>query len=831
MQRQLWVRVCVLGLLGSIHTSAGPVFAQSAPPLAPTTVCNLPIPTPTVVPPAGSAPVLYQLVLCFDQQGGFSLADPQAYLVHVQTKTSRPSEGDWAPFDRAAEQTLLADFQRLWSTEMLDDLSITVDDYPFANGTSGKLVVFHIEERSRLKRIDFRGLEKVDSATVDKELDRRSIRPKLDSFLDPSAVPKIGRAIRDLYAEKGFREAQVTHHLEPVPGGPKLVHLTFTVTEGPQTKILDVQFSGNSEVSANALKGAFKHNRPQGLFTFITGDGTYNEAAFGEDAESVRSAFLDRGYIDARVGQPQLSDGALSRDGKTRWVVLKVPVDEGQRHRIGKVEFKGNTLFSSETVAQVFAGLQTGGFYSDSAFRKGHEELQKAYGRAGHMGFTLLPELTSRPGAPEPTVDVTLQIDEGPRYTVNRLRFIGNKTTKDHVIRREFRVFEGSVFDTESLRVSLRRLNQLGYFKPIDDSSAVRIQPTESDAHKVDVEITVEEQNRTQVSFGAGVSQYDGFFGNLSLQTSNFMGSGETVSLTAQRGQLANDYQAAYLKPYVWNRPMNVGLNLFSRKLDYAGSTGSIDYSEVRMGGGMTAGLPLRGFTRVFGSYVYESVETAVSNNAALTSSVSSLRSGHFLESRFTPSVVHDTTDNPMRPRRGLRLDGSVGFAGGPLGGTLNFVKPEIEGVAYRPVGRRMAFGVRASGGWIVPYGRTDELPYYRRFFLGGENQIRGVNVRTVGPLDSSQQALGGNKFVLFNAEYYFDMFGPVRALLFHDAGQAFSEREPINLRNLRTSSGVELRFLMPVLNMPARLIYSFNFYRDSFQPARGFRFALGTAF
>jgi outer membrane protein insertion porin family len=142
-----------------------------------------------------------------------------------------------------------------------------------------------------------------------------------------------------------------------------------------------------------------------------------------------------------------------------------------------------------------------------------------------------------------------------------------------------------------------------------------------------------------------------------------------------------------------------------------------------------------------------------------------------------------------------------------------------------------MAVGMRASGGWIIPYGRTDELPYYRRFFLGGENQIRGVDVRTVGPLDSNQQAIGGNKFVLFSAEYYFDMFGPVRALLFHDAGQAFSERERIDLRFLRTSSGVELRFLMPVVNMPVRLIYSFNLFRDSFQPARGFRFAMGTAF
>jgi outer membrane protein insertion porin family len=138
---------------------------------------------------------------------------------------------------------------------------------------------------------------------------------------------------------------------------------------------------------------------------------------------------------------------------------------------------------------------------------------------------------------------------------------------------------------------------------------------------------------------------------------------------------------------------------------------------------------------------------------------------------------------------------------------------------------------VRANAGLVRPYGGTRNLPYYLRYVMGGEYQIRGTELRSVGPLDEDNRAIGGDKFLLFNAEYYFDVIGPVRALVFHDAGQAFAEDQPFNLRQLRTSSGAELRVVMPMLNVPFRLIYAWNVYRDAFQPARTFKFAVGTTF
>jgi len=207
------------------------------------------------------------------------------------------------------------------------------------------------------------------------------------------------------------------------------------------------------------------------------------------------------------------------------------------------------------------------------------------------------------------------------------------------------------------------------------------------------------------------------------------------------------------------------------------------------------------------------------------------LDEGRHTESKITPSFIYNTVNHPYQPRSGMKVSLSMPVAGSFLGGTFNYVKPELETIVYIPHTRKTALGLRFNGGMVRPFGSTAKLPYYNRYFLGGETQIRGVDIRTVGPTDSQNRAIGGDRFVLFNAEYYFDLFGPVRALVFHDAGQAYSERQRLDLTRMRTSSGVELRMMMPMLNVPFRLIYAWNTYRDSFQKPRTFKFAVGTTF
>ena len=205
---------------------------------------------------------------------------------------------------------------------------------------------------------------------------------------------------------------------------------------------------------------------------------------------------------------------------------------------------------------------------------------------------------------------------------------------------------------------------------------------------------------------------------------------------------------------------------------------------------------------------------------------------GRRYESRITPSWVRNTVDNPFLPRSGTRVTASFQYTGGPLGGSVNYYRPTLETVLYRPFGRKMALGLRGEVAYTGAFGSTRVIPFYQRYFLGGETQIRGYKARTVSPVDpATNTAIGGNKYVLFNAEYYFDVFGPLRFLLFFDAGEAYAEGQGIYWKTLRTSTGAELRFLMPVLNVPFRLIYAYNPNRDYFQPRTTFKFAVGTTF
>ena len=206
--------------------------------------------------------------------------------------------------------------------------------------------------------------------------------------------------------------------------------------------------------------------------------------------------------------------------------------------------------------------MKTGEYYNEKRIREGFEKMQEIYGAGGHFEMTPYPEFE-----PEgEKVNVTIRINEGKQYFINRITFQGNTTTRDNVIRRELRLYENSVFNTEALKYSVKRLNQLGYFKPLEDQKNITIDKTPGADNKVDVSLKLEEQNRNQLSFGAGVSQYDGVFGQLSFSTANFMGRGENFTVSMQTGARVSDYQVAFTEPFLFDRPI----------------TGSVDPAQAR---------------------------------------------------------------------------------------------------------------------------------------------------------------------------------------------------------------------------------------------------------
>jgi outer membrane protein insertion porin family len=794
---------------------------------------------PAAMPPEGSEPVVRTIEVRFPTQGNVPLVDPQTYLYYIQTRPSRPSAGEWLPYRPAVA---LDDFRRLWETKFLDDLWIEVRDEPFANGVDGKHIVYNLVERQRVRTVEYRGSRVLDTAKIEEALRNAGQQIRPDSFLDTGVVHRVQTLVRGLLLEKGLQYSTITHEIHEITAGQKLVSLVFTIDDGPKVRIRSLTFEGNTTVGSRTLRQVMKDNRtkPWWLPGFSTSRGGYFETKFESDADRLVEHYRNHGYVTARVGAPRLEPIGDSSDGKTRWVNLRIPVEEGPRYRVGEFVFDGAAVLKAEALRTLFK-VKSGRYYAESAVRKGIEKARDIYGTIGYFEFTGYPDLKTRDGG---VVDVTMRLQEGAQYFINTVSFAGNTVTRDNVIRRELAISEGGVFNTEALKYSVKRLNQLGYFKPIEAKDGIQVEKTPGTENRVDVKVKVEEQSRNQLMFGGGFSQYDGFFGNFQYTVASFLGRGESVSMAVQRGTRSSLYQVAITEPYLFNRPISASLDTYSRKNDFFSSVKQVAYSEVREGASFTVGRPLWKFLRGYFGYNYEVTDIAISKDFDALTSLSSTDNGdgvpsfnpvtdegRHVDSRLTPSLIYNSVDHPFMPHRGMRVSLNTTLGGSWLGGSYNYLKPEAEGIFYLPTSRRTGFGLRAQGGWLHMYGRTRGLPYYYRYYLGGEYQIRGVNLRTVGPVNEYNRLLGGNKFVLFNAEYYLDLFGPVRLVAFHDAGQAFEESKPIDFRQLRTSTGGELRVVMPMVNVPFRLIFARNFYRDTFQPAWVFKFAVGTTF
>jgi outer membrane protein insertion porin family len=782
-----------------------------------------------------AAPIVEQVDILNNQ-----FVQKETLLFYVSTK----------PGERYDERRLKDDFRRLWDTGFLDDLILEVSD-----GAKGKIVRFRVVERPRIQIVDYRGSKEVTTTNIEDELKKRDAQLRIDTFYDPAKARRVEAIIKEMLNQKGRPFGTVKHDSKRIGGAGTQV--SFTIDDGPKARVKEIVFDGNHVFSDGKLRGKMKKVKESGFWnlSWLGGKTTYTEQKWlggGEndphgDQGRLEDFYLNNGYVTARIGSPRITytDGksGFFKKKPIKWMKLEVPITEGDQYRVGEIKFEGLTVLKEEFVRPLFK-LETGDVYNDARFKKGFDKLRDIYGTIGYFQWT--GGTKRKPDPEKKVVDVTLSMDEDKRYFLGKIRFTGNDTTRDKVIRREVYMNEGDVFNTEALKISIRRINQLGYFKPMEGAPDLKPSPNADD--KLDVTFKVEEQNRNQFTFGGGVSGLEGTFLNASFSTTNFLGAGETFSLSAQTGKRTKNYQLAVTEPYLFDRPITAGFDLFWRKLTYLGYTNVVGYTQESKGVSLIAGFSVGRFSRLFTNYAFEVINltgiTDIYGNPISTNNTGG--SGPvfdpFLygdnqnrkESRFSPNYIYNTVDNPYTPRRGMKHTLAFTVAGGPLGGTVDYLRPNVEFIFYVPHTRRTALGMRFDAALIKPYSDTRVLPYYQRYFLGGETQIRGYEIRTVGPVDSSGRAIGGDKYFLFNAEYYIDIMGPLRFLFFFDAGQAFLEDTTFAFKDLRISTGAEIRFIMPVLNVPFRLIYAINPNRDPRQPyikAQTFKFAVGTTF
>ena len=839
-----------------------------------------------LLPPDDSPALLRTIQLAFPTQGNVPNVEPETYLFYMEVTDylSRPSQDKWVPYTEETEEVIREDFLKLWDTGFLDDLWIEIVDQPWENGVIGKRIIFNLEERARVRFVTFEGSDEVDRGDIDTAMEENGIGIRVDSFLDESMIKRVKGLVQFMFADKGYQFAEINHEVTPMPGAAKTVQLTFNMDEGPKVFVDEITFAGNEAMSNGRLRGQMKNTKERYWLSWITGRGTYKEAQYEEDADRLVAFYRNEGYVDAQVGQPELEYLEITEDGENRGLRLRIPIEEGERYRVGDVKFEGNDVINAAGLRELFQDLESGEYYSEAYIRDSFETARELYGALGYYEMTLFPDLQPRTrvnssnlddesettGVAEvsdgpakvlvthiegaPVVDVTIQIQEGDQYFVNRITIEGNHTTHDQVIRRELQLMERGVFNTAGLRHSIRRLNQLGFFEPLDEETAVDIDKIENAENEVDLTINLTETNLNQLTFGAGVSQFDGFFGQVSFQTSNFLGRGETLGVGVQSGSRVRDINLTFTEPYLFDRNMSGQVALFSRKIEWIGA-----YTEDSKGGTATVGWPLSLYGRFFLSYSYEATNVQ-DINPYFTADPDFLSFNPFFQdalllgsggsrtvSKVTPMVSLNTIDHPIFPRSGSKYQAGVDFAG--IGGNSRFIKPLLESIWYLPQTARTTIGVRLQYQHLFS-GSVDQIPIFERLWLGGEYSIRGYDIRRIGPTLSDmdpnipvetyqgRSIIGGNKSLLANFEYQISIADPVRIVFFYDAGQVRDFGQDFAMDAFKTSTGIELRFFIPMLNVPFRLIYAWNpqsegIYNDRLSPQEDsvFRFAVGTTF
>jgi outer membrane protein insertion porin family len=510
---------------------------------------------------------------------------------------------------------------------------------------------------------------------------------------------------------------------------------------------------------------------PRSIFLENLFAKTFDASKLEEDSERVRQAYRDKGYANAAVEEPKTQirdEGGLNfftfRPNKGKRIDILMPIEEGARYRLGAITFTGNKAVKNVKALRGTFPMKDGDWFNATGMQKGLEALKKAYGQLGYINFGAIP----KPSYDEAkkTVSWDIDIDEGKPFYVSRIEFTGNTITRDRVIRRELMLDEGQVYNSQLWEYSLLRLNQLEYFEPLkvdQDSEAHQ----DAEAGTVDLLLKVKEKGKNSIGLNGGVSGLSGAFLGVNYQTNNFLGLGETLSLQGNLGNVSRQFLFGFTQPYVRNRPLNFGFQLFNTKQDYnaaknyQATTGQAanlsqaqqsltqNYNQASVGANFSLSYPLKrhAFQSVGLTYsLTKSSITAFSTASQTFFQTIAFRSGiqgsnslgGIVDSRASFSYRYNTVNNPLRPRTGKEYSAVFQFSG--IGGNLRYIAPFVSYRSFRSMhfltpsatGRNV-LGFRAQLGYVQGFG-GDVAPPNNRFYSGGEGDLRGFDIRGATP-------------------------------------------------------------------------------------------------
>ena len=700
------------------------------------------------------------------------------------------------------------DVKTLYETGFFSDVQVDVE--PFEGGLK---VTFIVKEQPVVTKISIKGNKHIKTSEI-----RKQLKDLPFSIYNEKIIKENVIKIRQLYQSKGYYSAKVDVETERV--APGRVKLTYKITEGKKAAIAKIEFVGNKHFSDRELKKQLvskEKNLWNIAYAFISSflgkPATYYyiEDLFRADLAKVAQFYKDHGFIRVVVGEPE-----VRVDKKKGKIFIKVPIEEGPRYKVSEVDIitgKDDPFVPDEL--KKWVKLKKGEYYSASTMRKDVTMLTDLYGSKGYVNADVRPLLDV--DDEKHLIKVTYRIEKGEKFYVGRIEISGNIKTKDKVIRREIPLAEGEVMNTLALKSAKDRLNRLGYF------SNVNIETKPGEDHYMNVFVNVEEQPTGSLMFGGGYASAEAFGAMVQLSEKNLFGTGRSISLSGEFTGRRVEYVLNFFDPYVFDLPISFSLSSHKRTYEYD------LFTERSFGLSFTLGKRIfNWYTRAYAGYELISVE--INDVDGDAPEFIKDQEGSAMSSAVVFSLSQDTRNSTLLPTKGFVRSISLKIAG--LGGDYAYYK--VVGnwerfISLHKLIKDSVFHVRLRVGFLNPLPWSDrDRPVFERFYVGGQNSVRGFEQDEASPEDDGE-AIGGTKELIANFEYLFPLVGGLRGLIFFDTGAAFDNGQPINWGPMRQSVGAGIRFITPFGPVKVDLGYKLDKRKDE-SPFK-LHFSVGTMF
>ncbi len=719
------------------------------------------------------------------------------------------------PGDRVTDADISLATRALFETGFFDQVEVRAE---------GAVLVIEVTERPAVSRIDIEGNQAIKTEDLLDSLRRAGIVE--GDVLKRATLDQLEQAIQRQYTSRGRYDASVNSEI--IEQDRNRVGLKISIFEGSVATISRIAIVGNKAFDDGVLLDEMSLTEA-GLFTWLSGSNNYETEKLNADVEAIRSYYLNRGYVNVDVSEPQVELSENLED-----VFITITVNEGSEFRVGSVNVGGDQPIDLSSAVEEMT-LQTGEIFSRRLVNESVSTMSEKLGDAGYARAQVraVPEINNE----SQTVDVTLVVTPGPLVYVRRVEFRGNTNTSDVVLRREIPQLEASVSSAAAIEKGRINLQRLGFFSLV--RALTRPVPDRPD--QVDVVYEVKEQASGSLSASVGFSQGEGVLLGAAAKQKNFLGSGNALSFSLQSSSSTKEARFSYTDPYYTIDGVSRGVDLFFAKTDFD-DTGTADYSTDETGLGLTFGYPISDEARVSTNFAVQNTNLDARAGGSRASYIntffasegysSSATSADFVEYKVGAAYSYNTLNKAFLPTAGTRH--RLSFDLSVPGSDLEYYTASYLGEAYISVldQEDVSLKFKTRVGYGDGFGDSDGLPFLKNFFAGGIRTVRGYKYNSLGPLDNKGEQVGGNVLMTGTAALQFPMPGiketdQARLSLFSDAGQVYADSA--KLEDLRYSAGFAVAWMTPI--GPLSFTYASALNSESGDETEGFQFSIGSAF